>query len=524
MLSAIIVDDEVLSIKMMENILDWDSLGIRIVGTAQNGLEALNLCHQEDPNIIITDIKMPNLNGLEFIKKARVTNPGAEFILISAYADFDYVKRAIELGCSNYILKPVDEFELEQTLKKIIAKISDKMIAEKNAVKNRVAHDKQVIYRYMSTGVNPLAAGKSTSSLNLNLSSYTLFSFNLTEQSMNDYIENGLQLDAQMAFIMERMSAVMEEFGHCVLFDYKDYAWTAILSGDCSKESLSACASKMIDLFAEEIHMKIHVCFSPRGSRLDELPHLYRRLAQLSRFSSYIGDEEVLGYGYNMIETTFQQVDLLAYTKRLAEALNLNDAEEAARIIEEVLLLSCKSDPASLHLFIDFNYNAFCAIREKLIKENRLTDEYHEIRLLSYRDISDISTADEMSRFMNRILQLLSPNRSQTAKPRYSALVEVGIRYLGENYDRNLSLEEICTELSVSKNYFSYLFKRETGWNLWAYLTEIRLNKSKELLRTTDCKSYEIAYMVGYDNPSYFSKLFKKNTGMTPNEYRAENQ
>ncbi|MBQ4901275.1 helix-turn-helix transcriptional regulator [Paenibacillus sp. Marseille-P2973] len=95
---------------------------------------------------------------------------------------------------------------------------------------------------------------------------------------------------------------------------------------------------------------------------------------------------------------------------------------------------------------------------------------------------------------------------------------------MGENYDRNLSLEEICTELSVSKNYFSYLFKRETGWNLWAYLTEIRLNKSKELLRTTDCKSYEIAYMVGYDNPSYFSKLFKKNTGMTPNEYRAENQ
>lgn len=524
MLSAIIADDEILSIKMMENILDWDSLDIRIVGTAQNGLEALMLCHRENPNIIITDIKMPNLNGLEFIKKARVTNPEAEFILISAYADFDYVKKAIELGCSNYILKPVDEFELEQTLKKIIAKISDKKTAEKNAEKNRIEHDRQVIYRYMSTGANPLSAGKSADRLGLNMKSYALFSFNLTDQSMNDYIENGLQLDAQMPFIMDRMSFVMEEFGRCVLFDYKDYAWTAILSGDYPEEWLPACASKMIDLFAEEIHMEIHVCFSSRGFRLDELPQLYNRLVHLSRYSSYIGDERVLGYSYNIVETRFQQVDFLAYTKQLAEALHQNEAEEAVRIVEEVLLLSCKSDPTSLHLFIDFNYNAFCAIREKLIEEHKLTEEYKEILYLSHKDISDISTVDEMSRFMNRILQLLSMQNPQKARPRYSALVDAGIRYLGENYDRNLSLEEICAELSVSKNYFSYLFKRETGWNLWAYLTEIRLDKSKELLRTTDYKSYEIAYMVGYDNPSYFSKLFKKCTGQTPNEYRVATQ
>lgn len=524
MLSAIIADDEILSIKMMENILDWESLGIRIVGTAQNGLEALNLCHSEDPNIIITDIKMPTLNGLEFIKKARITNPEAEFILISAYADFDYVKKAIELGCSNYILKPIDELELEQTLKKIIAKISDKKTAEKNAVKNRIEHDRQVLHRYMSTGANPLAAGKSVSSLHLNLESYTLFSFNLTEQSMNDYIENGLQLDAQMGFIMERMSAVMEAFGHCVLFDYKDYSWTAILSGACPLEWLPECASKMIAFFAEEIRMDIHVCFSSRGCRLDELPELYKRLAHLSRYSAYIGDEQILGYGYNIVETQFQQVDFLAYTKQLVEALNQNETGEVARIIEEVLLLSCKSNPASLHLFIDFYYNAFCAIREKLIKENRLKEQHQYILNLSHQDISDISTADEMSRFMNRILQLLSIENPQTVRTRYSELVYAGIQYLNEHYDRNLSLEEICTELSVSKNYFSYLFKRETGWNLWGYLTEIRLNKSKELLRTTDYKSYEIAYMVGYDNPSYFSKLFKKSTGQTPNEYRAASQ
>lgn len=521
MLSAIIADDEILSIKMMENILDWESLGIRIVGTAQNGLEALNLCHLNDPNIIITDIQMPNLNGLEFIKKARVTNPEAEFVLISAYADFDYVKKAIELGCTNYILKPIDELELEQTLKKIIAKISDKKTAEKNAVKNRMEHDRQVIQRFMTNGANLLAAGKSVSSLGLDLKSYTLFSFNLTDQSMNDYIENGLQLDAQMGFIMDRMSNVMDKFGPSIVFDYKDYAWSAILTGEYSYEWLAECATKMIAFFAEDIRMDIRVCFSSRGSLLNELPEVYKRLEDLNRYSAYIGEEQVLGYGYNIVETTFQQVDFLAYTKQLGQFLNQNEAGEAARVIEEVLLLSCKSDPASLHLFIDFYYNAFCAIRERLIKENRLKEQQQYILNMSYQDISDISTAHEMSRFMNRILQLLSNETSQTIRAQYSGLVEAGIHYLNDNFDRNLSLEEICTELSVSKNYFSYLFKRETGWNLWAYLTEIRLTKSKELLRTTDYKSYEIAYMVGYDNPSYFSKLFKKSTGQTPNEYRA---
>lgn len=520
MLTAMIVDDEMLSIKMMENILDWQSLGIRIAGTARNGQEALNLFYQEPPNIIITDIKMPNLNGLEFIKKAKVTSPETEFILISAYADFDYVKKAIELGCSNYILKPVDELELEQTLKKITTKISDKQAAEKSAEKSRIEHDKQLMYRYMSTGLNALAAVKSAGRLGLNYDTFTLFSFTLTDQSMNDYIENAQQLDAQMAFIMERMTAVLGQYGHCTLFDYKEYAWTAIL-GDCKVEQLPKCAESMIAFFNEEVHMDIHVCFSAQSSRLEELPQLYRRLSHLNRYSAYIGDEPILGYGYNCLETRFQQVDLLGYRKQLTDVLSQNDAETAAHIIEEVLLLSSKADPESLHLFIDFYYTAFCAIREKLIEENKLPEEHRDILQLSYKDLSDISTADEMSRFMNRMLHLLSDGELQAPASRCSALVESGIRYLHDHYDRNLSLEEICTELAVSKNYFSYLFKRETGRNLWAYLTDIRLNKSKELLRTTDYKSYEIAYMVGYDNPSYFSKLFKKSTGQTPNEYRA---
>lgn len=521
MLTAIIVDDENLSVKMMESILDWHGLGISISGTAENGIEALELFYRVNPNIIITDIRMPGLNGLDFIKKAKLMNPEAEFILISAFADFDYVKKAMELGCCNYILKPVDEYELEQTLKKIVAKIEDKKAAEKDALKKQMEHHKLAIYHYMNSGANPLAAGKSAGKLEVNFESYCLFNFILKDQSINDYIEGGMQLDAQMPFIMERMSSVIKEFGQCMLFPYSDYSWTAILSGNCSQEDLQKCALKMITLFKNEIHRDINVCFSPQGTRFDELPQLYRHLTSLIRYSAYVRDEPILGYGYNIIEEYIQQTDFLVYIKQLTDALNNNESEDAACIVEEVLMLSCKSNPEYLHLFIDFYYTVFCAIREKLVEENKLSEEHHEILNLSYKDISDMSTANEISRFLNRIIQLLQGNHLQPARSQYGQLVETAIRYLSENYNRNLSLEEICTELAVSKNYFSYLFKQKTGKNLWAYLTDIRVSKSKELLRTTAYKSYEIAYMVGYDNPSYFSKLFKKSTGQTPNEYRA---
>lgn len=518
MISALIVDDEILSIRMMENILDWSSLGIQIVGTAQNGVDALSKFYTLNPSIIITDIQMPDLNGLEFIKKVRESSAQTEFILISAYADFDYVKKAIELGCSNYILKPVDEFELETTLKKITAKISNKKAEEKNAVKNWIGHEKQVLFRYMNTGTNPLAAAKSISNLGIAMSSFALFDFILSDHSINEYIENNLQFEAQMGFIMERMTTVMNNYGRSLLFDYQDYRWTAILF-DCEASKLPLCAEEMVAFFSEEIHRDVNVCFSHLGNKLSELPQLYHHLRHLSRFSFFIGDEPVLGYGYNCVETRFEQVDLLPFSKKVTTALQENDIHQAGRILDEVLLLSSKADPASLHLFIDFCYNTFCVIREKLISEDKLTKDDQFILNMSYKDISQISTVEEMSQFMNRLLLMFSGDK-KLEKAKYSTLVESGIHYLQGNYDRNLSLEEVCTHLSVSKNYFSYLFKRETGQNLWAYLTDIRLNKSKELLRTTDLKSYEIAYKVGYDNPSYFSKLFKKSTGYTPNEFR----
>ena len=151
MLKAILVDDEQLSIHMMENLIEWDRYGVRIAATAADGMEALEKFREHVPNIVITDIKMPNMDGIEFIRRVREISADAEIIFISAYADFSFVKEAIALGCSNYLLKPVDEVELEKTLQKITQKISEKSISRKLAQKSETQKKKMLLSYWKPT-------------------------------------------------------------------------------------------------------------------------------------------------------------------------------------------------------------------------------------------------------------------------------------------------------------------------------------------------------------------------------------
>ena len=168
--------------------------------------------------------------------------------------------------------------------------------------------------------------------------------------------------------------------------------------------------------------------------------------------------------------------------------------------------------PAYLWDIYEFCFEALCSMRDAAGPS---------VLDVSFDELSSIKQAESLRAFLLEAISLFVSNEAPADK-KHSVLVEKGIALLEEKYNSNLSLDEICEYLSVSKNYFSYLFKRDTDISLWAYLTDLRIGKAKILLETTDMKSYEVAYKVGYENPSYFTKLFKKHAGVTPNEYRTE--
>jgi|GEM_PF-827895 len=519
MLKGLIVDDEVLSVRMLENIIDWNRYGIEIVASAYNGLEAVEKFRRFAPNIIVTDIRMPKLDGIEFIRRVRESNSDTEIVLTSAYADFNYVKAAISLGCTNYLLKPVDELELEKTLQTVLAKISDKDIARRLAEKGEQQKKKRILREYMKSGLHPQLALRTFLELP-GSGPFALLRVDLNQDTINAYSDWSSQTSDQTGYIQEQLEGIARRHCGCLAFDYEDSAWNMLVfSGNVA--AIAEVSQMLLQYLEKELRLSARICFSRVSWEPRELPELYQQARSYAKYSTYLNSTRILGHGYNCSEEEFNRIRIDAYTKDMAESLRQRNTAEALRVLDKVLVLSGGISPGDLGRIYEFCYATALLAKTLLLEGDGGAADCGCLEGLSYERLSSAQSMEQLRQIMTGVILSVAALSKPDGR-RYSKLVDNGIEFLVRNYNRNLSLDEICEHLSVSKNYFSYLFKRDTGICLWDYLTDIRMNKSREFLETTGLKSYEIAYRVGYDNPSYFARLFKKTYGQTPNEYRAQ--
>ena len=335
MLKAMLVDDEVLTIKMLESIVDWGRYGIGIVATATDGAEALEKYQSFFPDIIITDIRMPNLDGIEFIRRVHAVNTEPEFIFISAYADFNYVKEAIRLGGVNYILKPIDEVELEKTLQAITMKISNKTIAKKLVTQDEQNRKKLLLYDYITAGHREAAARRVFSEYAAPGSPFVVVSVNPNEETINDYVGLSSFTGEQMHYFLERMQKVIEQTCPCVPFEYNGSTWTVILFSNSAQRIVSICKS-LLQVLHDQFGIRARVAFSRPAERMQELPALYRQVCQYVKYSRYVDQTGIFGYGYNCSEGEFDKIKLSALANNMREALKQCNKVEIDRILSSV--------------------------------------------------------------------------------------------------------------------------------------------------------------------------------------------
>lgn len=427
MIKLLIADDEAFTVRMLQNLLDWESLGIQIVDTASNGEEAYEKIMKWMPDIVLSDIRMPVMSGLELEAQVNRVSDKIKFIIMSAYAEVEYLKEAMKLGCCDYIIKPIDEYELEDTLRRVILKIEGENDRERQMLRSNEQLEQLRLYHFMKSGQRWKKGKLPPLGEWLNREAYTVFLIKISSDSINEYVVTSQMELSRAGYLSGLLRNMLSERAQRLLFfDYEEGSWIGILNLSTVEEKADTAKSIKKKL-EEDMELHVHICFGETGRGLEALPELYEEVQNLSRYCFYVGETDILGYGYN------------------------------------------------------------CDKRE--------LDEVHQIDRMKGRSGE--------------------PHRKSNSR-----LVEEGIEILEKRYQENLSLEDICTQIAVSKNYFCYLFKREMGMSLWNYLTEIRIRHARELLTQTDLKSYEVAFQVGYDNPSYFSKLFKKHENMSPNEYR----
>lgn len=453
-MKMVICDDEIPTLRLLEEILDWKSLGINSIFKAYNGREALSVIERQNPDILVTDIVMPVMDGLELISRVRKENQRMEIIILSAFNEFEYARKALGYGVRGYLLKPLDERKLESMIRESLGSIS---LGDSKDEAHRKSVDfaterllRQLLYPRHNLGDYRKIMNMLEISINLDI--FTLALISITRLDYNNYIQATERYKPERLF--SQLSDYFTKYHSGRIFFFENTPDEHVIIIDETRESLSG-----------EI---VSAC-------LDYLS----------------GDTKIM--------------PVIALSRQYSSYINIHSAYEEASGY-----LSMK------HLFEN----------QKILRPQMFSG-----------NIPDATGSDVRRGSLQQNITLQTENWKQESWPESSAAltdckaIHTGDRsryikkakqYISDHYSENIVLDDICSHAGISKNYFCHLFRTETGLSIWEFLTEFRIEKARQLLAGSDMKNYEIAFHIGYENPSYFSRIFRKLTGKSPTDFRNE--
>ncbi len=540
-LKVLILDDETIQREGIIAKIQSFALPLIIIGEAGDGEEGLQLIRQEMPDIVITDIRMPEMNGLDFIERALEENSQISFIIVSGYSDFDYAKRAIQYGISDYILKPIDEIELHQVLNKVILKkdSAQKSMVEMNKLKqdnelNRESLRKQYLTRMIQTsGQDEFAFDDNTKIITDIQHNYRYFlaivleleAFKLPHYSFRPGDGHLIWFAVENIMSDQMVQASSEGFIFQHAINQNEMVY--VLGVSHLNENITIKEWLANVLYGINHYLKLDVTIAI-GSIVDQMGLMQQsyQLAKLSlRNKMMKGTNQIYDYSLIHAQSTSKQNVIHEHDERLLFKL-LSDGNEAALLIwieQRVQLLVAA--PSSTYVHLDwFCVDMYLLLRKFLIEKTKDTElligemddlQYWVQNLKSWQD-----AIKQISLQVSQITAFLAKKEDYQSKDLMGEIK----RYLDSNLHAPISLQLIAERFFINPTYFSRRFKDHYGQSYSDYLTNLRLDKATEWLIGTNLKIQEIAELVGYEGAAYFSNVFKRERGFSPNEFRQKHQ
>lgn len=533
MLKVILVDDEEIIRNGIQQSLDWNSLGFEIVGTAEDGEEALSTIAVTKPNLVITDIKMPFMDGLELIERVRTDYPEIYFIIISGHDEFPLAQRALQLGAYDYILKPIDLAYLESLLQKITAdyRQRQKKAAQIASLEEKVSSQEPLLKEIFFQN---LLEGKVTpEELTAKLQEYKDLTpdafFSVIIVQIDDYyLITQEQEETECRVIDEAFTAVIrnscDNANVYVVRGHHHYEKHLICSAGDEKLLTEVVANTCANLHQQSSEfekLSLSLAVSQIHQGINSLSKAYKEAAEALNYKYILGKKQVLFFNeLNKLHPKKPQG--FSYDESgIIVAVKTGDQTGLEHYLED-LKAKLNEQGKNSQLFLQIVVsNIFVQILKMLKESGGEAEEVFNDPLNTCAKILGNQTAAgalaELRQALDKVATYLSIKRNN----KFSQILEKAKEYIRNNYAReDLSLDEVARSIGISPCYFSFLFKQEYGINYIEYLNKIRLEKAKELLTISDAKSYEVAYLVGFNNPTYFSMLFKKYHGVSPSEYK----
>lgn len=534
MFKVLIVDDEIYVVALIQKLIDWEKYNMRVEATANDGITALELVKEIKPDLVIVDIRMPGYDGIAFMDKVREFNTNVRFIVISGHKQFDYAKGAMRNNVEDYLLKPINKDELENVLKNVQRQLIEIQEKEQQIqeMETELDSSKQVIQESL---IENLMEGKfdelDTSIETINNKYKIKFQDGkvsvlclLTDMPMD--LQKSAENDWMLWEIRNDLKAELRKICYDVVFAVKDNRAVYLINYKSkNEEDIRKMLNKRIQIYSNQIqkfdNLFIRICVGNSCENRDDLRKSVSAMwnciyARTAFPNSRIFFEEDLKYADNMLSVIWEP-EKDALTENLenlnVEMTGFHIKKMYSRafygIEEDALLYYRLYKKITEEIYRYFNNIEVCKESWECYWE-KMKKQY--VLAPASGDYAKLLTG-EIQNMTDQLNQLSGRDQGTPA-------IKIVKRYIRENYKEDISLSSAAEKANISAVYLSRLFKKEEGINFLDYLNQYRLDEAKKLLKDVQYNILDVAEEAGFKDTRYFSKIFKRNVGITPSEYR----
>lgn len=537
MIKVFLVEDEIIIREGIRKSIDWNAEGFEFAGEASDGEIAYSLIQKIKPDILVTDIKMPFMDGLELSRLVKQELPEVKIIILSGYDEFEYAQEGIDIGITKYLLKPIVAAKFLDEVKKVAQEIKKEREFQKTFEKERIENAwlaSQKFFRKLVLSKNKaseiLKEGREIG-INLAADRYNILLFQIFAAA------EAKQYAIQHSLAVHDMEKLAESMPEVLLIEIGVEGWAIILKetgGQQLENIFDTFTARLCKIMEEYSDVEY---FGGAGSPVERLSELGKCFEEANHAFAYryLERRNQIILSSSLFKKSGSSKELGKDTELELGSLEVKKFDH--NMTERFLKTGRKSETAQ---FVDDYFQSFGnhATNSFLFRQYVIMDMFFAARALleelgygadifmercgNFQKIGTVFNTEESGKeYLRNVLETAFELRDTVSDKKYHFLLEDAKSYIQKCYDdENISLNSVAAEVSMSPNYFSSIFRQETGQTFVEYLTHVRMEKAKELLRTSSMKTAEVAFAVGYKDPHYFSYLFKKTQYCTPKEFR----
>ncbi len=537
MFKVFLVEDEIVVREGIRNNINWEQYGFNYAGDASDGELALPLIRQIQPDLLITDIKMPFMDGLALIELIRNELPKTKIVIISGYDDFSCAQQAIHMGVEQYLLKPIAKEKMVDTLIALHKKMDEEQQQQEylerfqlEAQEYETFSRRRFFEKIVTGGLSVLEITETakTMGIDINAPFYNIVLFSLNSAGYDGRLPESY-MDS-LAAVQDNITLYILGRPNLILFRWNVTTYAVLIKGtedgidkitnECVENIRSRC-----DVAGRDVDWYI-ACSTP-VSRLSSIPACFTEASRVLSYRYLCPEEHILSEKSicHVRKDDCSKTDTFdkeICQERIRNFISSGSLEEIDRFIDQ-LFRNVGEETSAQPLFCKYlTMTVYFAATEYLDSIFSSKDNLWSSEL---RPRDNVSAPWEARQYVRQVIRRAIELRDLESRKQQRDLMSHAIGFIDEHYpDESISLNRVARKVNISPNYFSAMFSQEVGQTFVEYLTNKRIGEAKRMLRQTDKRSSEIAFAVGYKDPHYFSFVFKKVAGCTPSEYRRGNR